>query len=211
MPPIEQKSSSVDETPSNSAATMLKTPTSMKEFCEGLRTIFEDDFVDVDQVRSFMSSYDMTKDDAWKNYAIFDKYKYTRNLIDEGNGKYNLMILCWNEDQTSSIHDHADAHCFLKMATGTLVESLYSWPNDDEPMTCTKHSEVKTNQVAYINDTIGLHRMSNTSKTEKAVSLHLYSPPFQSCKAFNENNGKRIVCPVTFFTKFGQRTRPGRA
>ena len=26
--------------------------------------------------------------------------------------------------------------------------------------------------------------------------------------AFNENNGKQIVCPVTFFTKFGQKTRP---
>jgi cysteine dioxygenase len=189
----------------------LKTPETMAELCEGFRSIFENDFVDIDEVRSFMESYDMTKDNAWKNYAIFDKHKYTRNLIDEGNGKYNLMILCWNEDQTSTIHDHADAHCFMKMAAGSLVEQLYSWPTEEIPMTCTKNTELKTNSVAYINDTIGLHRVSNVSKSDKAVSLHLYSPPFQSCKAFHESNGKPMICPVTFFTKFGQRTRPGRA
>lgn len=197
--------------PHTDSMSKLKKPETMSDFCEGLRSIFENDFVNVDEVRSFMESYDMTKDNAWKNYAVFDKYKYTRNLIDEGNGKYNLMILCWNEDQASSIHDHANAHCFMKMATGSLVESLYSWPSEDSPMHCTKNSEIETNGVTYINDTIGLHRVSNVSKTEKAVSLHLYSPPYQSCKAFNENNGKQIVCPVTFFTKFGQKTRPGRA
>ena len=24
--------------------------------------------------------------------------RYTRNLVDEGNGKFNLMILCWGEN-----------------------------------------------------------------------------------------------------------------
>lgn len=24
-------------------------------------------------------------------------FRYTRNLVDQGNGKFNLMILCWGE------------------------------------------------------------------------------------------------------------------
>lgn len=41
------------------------------------------------------------------------------------------MILCWNEGQTSAIHDHADSHCFLKVLKGGLMEVKYATPNDD--------------------------------------------------------------------------------
>ena len=26
-------------------------------------------------------------------------FRYTRNLVDEGNGKFNLIVLCWGEGQ----------------------------------------------------------------------------------------------------------------
>lgn len=41
------------------------------------------------------------------------------------------MIICWNEGQSSTIHDHADSHCFMKVLKGTLNEVKYSWPKDD--------------------------------------------------------------------------------
>lgn len=82
--------------------------------------------------------------------------RYTRNLVDAGNGKFNLMILCWGEGQGSSIHDHADAHCFMKMLTGSLCETRYEWPEkkDDEdanPMREISRSILRTNEVCYIN------------------------------------------------------------
>jgi len=54
--------------------------------------------------------------------------RYTRNLVDEGNGKYNLMVLCWGEGMGSSIHDHADSHCFVKILSGEFKETLFFWP-----------------------------------------------------------------------------------
>ena len=36
--------------------------------------------------------------------------------MDEGNGKYNLIVLCWDSGQGSAIHDHADSHCFMKVS-----------------------------------------------------------------------------------------------
>ena len=44
--------------------------------------------------------------------------RYTRNLVSEGNGRFNLILLCWGEGHSSSIHDHAHAHCFMKMLLG---------------------------------------------------------------------------------------------
>lgn len=41
------------------------------------------------------------------------------------------MILCWNEGQSSAIHDHADSHCFLKVLKGSLLEVKYAMPNEE--------------------------------------------------------------------------------
>lgn len=40
-----------------------------------------------------------SKEEDWQKFAIFDPAKYTRNLVDDGNGKFNLMVLCWGEGQ----------------------------------------------------------------------------------------------------------------
>ena len=77
-------------------------------------------------VRTFelSNSYKSNPGD-WRKYAKFDKYKYTRNLVHEGNGKFNLMLLCWAPGNQSSIHDHANAHCFVKVLDGSLREVCY--------------------------------------------------------------------------------------
>lgn len=51
-------------------------------------------------------------------------FRYTRNLVDEGNGRFNLMVLCWGEGHGSAIHDHANAHCIMKILQGELCEVL---------------------------------------------------------------------------------------
>ena len=55
-------------------------------------------------------------------------------------------------------------------------------------------------------DSIGLHRVENVSHTEPAVSLHLYSPPFDTCHAFDQRTGHKNRVTMTFHSKFGIRT-----
>ncbi|KGL86943.1 Cysteine dioxygenase type 1, partial [Charadrius vociferus] len=135
-------------------------------------------------------------------------FRYTRNLVDNGNGKFNLMILCWGEGHGSSIHDHTDSHCFMKILQGNLKETLFEWPEKKGNGEMTKKSErvLRENQCAYINDSIGLHRVENISHTESAVSLHLYSPPFDSCNTFDQRTGHKHKVKMTFYSQFGERT-----
>lgn len=58
----------------------------------------------------------------------------------------------------------------------------------------------------HISDSIGLHRVENVSHTECAVSLHLYSPPFQTCQTFDQRTGHRNAVKMTFWSKYGDRT-----
>lgn len=55
----------------------------------------------------------------------------------------------------SSIHDHTDSHCFLKMLQGNLKETLFAWP-DKKSNEMIKKSErtLRENQCAYINGNI---------------------------------------------------------
>ena len=78
---------------------------------------------DSNQVEELLCAYHTNRTD-WKKFAKFDPYKYTRNLVHEGNGKFNLMLLCWAPGNQSSIHDHADAHCFVKNLDGVLKEVI---------------------------------------------------------------------------------------
>ena len=78
---------------------------------------------DSNQVEELLCTYHTNRTD-WKKFAKFDPYKYTRNLVHEGNGKFNLMLLCWAPGNQSSIHDHADAHCFVKNLDGVLKEVI---------------------------------------------------------------------------------------
>ncbi|XP_041356416.1 cysteine dioxygenase type 1-like [Gigantopelta aegis] len=195
-----------------SDTTKLVAPDSLADLISELHKIFASDDVNVEYVQKLMTSY-ASKSSEWKKFAKFDQHKYTRNLVDEGNGKFNLMILCWNEAQGSSIHSHANSHCFLKVLDGNVREELFDWPTEssnESMMTKTTENVYNKNQCAYINDDIGLHRVENSSHSNKAVTLHLYSPPFEECQCFDERTGHACKSRVTFWTKFGKRTPFGR-
>jgi len=175
----------------------------MDKLCQRLGEIFADDNVDVDEVAEVLEAY-KSNPAEWGRFAQFDAHKYTRNLVDEGNGKYNLMLLCWGPGMGSSIHDHTDSHCFVKVLAGQLTETRFAWPKGgDGPLVETQRKTFPTNGVTYMSDDLGLHRMENGSHVDDCVSLHLYIPAFDHCHMFDERTGKKTKCQVTFFSKYG--------
>lgn len=65
----------------------------------------------------------------------------------------------------------------------------------------------ETEQVTYMSDRLGLHRVSNPSESEVAISLHLYTPPNAAkhgCHIFDESTGKKShVSQCHFYSEFG--------
>ncbi|XP_012274027.1 cysteine dioxygenase type 1 [Orussus abietinus] len=184
----------------------------LQELIEHLYEAFDTDIVNIDHVKDLMAAY-RSNPLEWRKYAKFDRYRYTRNLVDEGNGRFNLMVLCWGEGHGSAIHDHANAHCVMKVLQGELCETKYEWPSEDcdsstenvEKLREIECSTLKLNDICYINDSMGIHRVENPSTVNPAVSLHLYSPPFSKCSVFNKQTGQKSLCSVTFWSKYGER------
>lgn len=108
----------------------VKQPETLNELITELHRVFDSERVNIEYVNHLLLSY-KSNPMEWKKFAKFDRYRYTRNLVDAGNGKFNLMIICWGEAHGSAIHDHADSHCFMKMLQGELREIRYAWPTNN--------------------------------------------------------------------------------
>ncbi|GKU01373.1 unnamed protein product [Fusarium langsethiae] len=136
--------------------------------------------VDVNYLQQLMEGYD-SSDNQWGRYAFGDSSRgYTRNLVDEGNGKSNLLVLVWSPGKGSPIHDHGKAHCLMKILHGDLTETRYAFPANNQqgegPMKVIAETTYKSGEVAYMCDALGLHRVSNRG-SDFAVSLHCRRPP----------------------------------
>eukprot|EP00055_Hartaetosiga_balthica_P009072 m.35276 g.35276 ORF g.35276 m.35276 type:complete len:209 (+) comp6595_c1_seq1:91-717(+) len=179
-----------------------------EELLADIRVEFEKDSICIEHVQDMLNSYNSAEVD-WNDFALFDDHCYTRNLIDVGNGKYNLMLLCWDVGQASSIHTHAGSHCFMKVMDGNLVEELFPPPasiEEGREIKPTVEADHSPNAVLYISDEIGMHRVSNTSHSKRAVSLHLYSPPYSACKCADQRTGKLVPSgAINFYSKFGEK------
>lgn len=105
LPTIHKMSASLSSVLNTSTATAtnpVPVPTSLDELVKLLHAELgsnglDSEGVDVNQVQALMTNY-VSNEEDWKKYAHFDKGRYTRNLVDDGNGKFNLMILAWPEN-----------------------------------------------------------------------------------------------------------------
>ena len=146
------------------------------------------------------------------------------------------LILVWTPGKGSPIHDHGNAHCVMKILHGDLTETRYDFPDGDEakPMEVKSEAVHSKNQVAYMADELGLHRVSNQG-TDYAVSLHrklcslmssvetielssadhlltlliVYTPPNvakNGCHIFNSSTGSKThVAKCGFYSAFGEK------
>ncbi|CAH8554037.1 unnamed protein product [Schistosoma turkestanicum] len=196
----------------------MSTVFTLKDLIQTIRGLFDEDQVDVNKVQTVLENFECDFSE-WEKYIFFNKTGYTRNLIDEGNGKYNLLLLCWNKNEGTGVHDHAGSHCFVKIIKGQLKETIFDWPKNfdaeksnnsfmnqsDCPLVVKSMGLMNLGEVTYMHDNIGIHRLYNPSKTETAISLHLYCPPYTETMNFDESTSIMRKVNVTCHSKFGKQ------
>ncbi|KAK1961986.1 cysteine dioxygenase type I [Colletotrichum sublineola] len=181
------------------------------------------DSVDLDFLKRLMKDYD-SNEAEWGSLALADPSRaYTRNLVDEGNGKSNLLILVWTPGKSSPIHSHSNAHCLMKILKGELTETRYDFPqlhksqdsfvskSGGGQMDVVVESTYTANEVAYMSDDLGVHKVWNKGD-DFAVSLHLYTPPNiarDGCYIFDAGTGKGTLSKnCDFYSIRGSLVKP---
>ena len=134
---------------------------------------------------------------AFDDYCSWSDDCYTRNCIVDTE-KFELILICWCEGHRTQIHDHGGEECWVKVIEGELKETIYR-KNEEGELNIVKSSISKPNEVTYMKDFMGFHRLENLSK-KRSMSLHLYAKPIRKCTIFDENSKTYVNKDLSYDT-----------
>ncbi len=144
-----------------------------------------------------------------KPYLLWDRQHYTRNLIDK-TPLYELIAICWEVGQASSIHNHKDQNCWMAVPIGRLLVQNYRVLKQDldagacdlEP---SSQVEMNPGNPLAVDPDEPVHKVFNPPEFgERAVSLHVYSRPFDSCVVYSDEQHKCGEIKLHYNTMYGK-------
>ena len=96
---------------------------SIQNFVSELRKFSEPAFNHTDQILKFLQSTPVAPE-TLAPYLTWDGQHYTRNLIDKS-PLYELIAICWEVGQVSSVHNHREQNCWMSVPIGRLLVENY--------------------------------------------------------------------------------------
>jgi len=123
-------------------------------------------------------------------YIFWNTQHYTRNLIYKTE-LYELLAICWDVGMKSSIHNHKDQNCWMAAPVGKLEVNNYKVLEENlESQYCnivpTDVVEITASNPVAVDPLNPVHDVRNPREwNQRAVSLHLYSRPFDSCIVYS--------------------------
>jgi cysteine dioxygenase len=183
-------------------------PVSIQEFVEQLRQVKEHLFRESEPLRHFLQQNPVDAE-SLAPYLNWDRQHYTRNLIDR-TALYELMAICWEVGQASSVHNHRDQNCWMAVPVGRLlVENFHLVHQDLETGICQLQPlntvEMNLAESCAVSPADPVHRVVNPREfNQRAVSLHVYSRPFDTCVVYSPEQGTCGEIKLQFNTEYGK-------
>jgi cysteine dioxygenase len=180
----------------------------IQEFVAELRKFPESAFRETREVLEFLTATQVDAE-TLAPYLCWDRQHYTRNLIDK-TSLYELIAICWEVGQVSSVHNHKDQNCWMAVPTGRLkVENFHLVSQDIEGGKCDLRPsdtvEMKPGQPCAVDPLDPVHRVLNPKEfNQRAVSLHVYSRPFDTCIVYSPEQGTCGEIKLHYTTEFGK-------
>jgi cysteine dioxygenase len=174
----------------------------------GLRKFPESSFNQTEPVRQFLHEMPVNAD-SLAPYLMWDRQHYTRNLIDK-TPLYELIAVCWEIGQASSVHNHRDQNCWMAVPIGRLqVENFRVIHQDLTSGKCqlqaTNSVEMNISQPCAVDPLEPVHRVVNPRAfNQRAVSLHVYSRPFDTCVVYSPEQGACGEIQLHYNTEYGK-------
>ena len=177
------------------------------EWITGLAAIPEHEFT-LDTVQDYILQHAVLPQ-TLENYLFFSKGNYTRNLIFK-NQVFECMTICWEIGQFSRIHNHRDQNCWMSAPIGRLrIQNYRVDERDSSHGTCrinpTEIYDLDATHPTYVNPIEPVHEVMNLAEfNQRAVSIHIYSKPFDTCEVYYRDKGAYSDVPLFFTSEYGK-------
>ena len=175
-----------------------------------LAAIQERDFT-LANVQDFVIRHQV-RPETLEKYLYFSKGNYTRNLIFK-NEVFECMAICWEVGQFSRIHNHRDQNCWMSAPIGRLKVQNFRVEDRNASAehsgTCrlipTDIYEMDATHPASVNPLEPVHQVLNLPEfQQRAVSIHIYSKPFDSCEVYLREKGTYSDVPLHYTSEYGR-------
>ncbi len=153
----------------------------------GLKEIPDANFT-CDDVYQFLSDNPVEVDSITR-YFFWSPSFYTRNLIYRDD-RFEMLAICWEKGQASTVHDHAGQKCWMTVPVGRLRGQNFAVEEMDGSrgycrLRETNSFELSDCLAAKVELEEPIHQVLNLAEyDERAVSIHLYSRPYSSCLSY---------------------------
>jgi cysteine dioxygenase len=143
-------------------------------------------------------------------YLLFSRASYTRNLIFK-NEMFELLAICWEVGQASRVHNHRDQQCWMMVPMGKLKNQNYRVvARDAKTMSCrlepSREFLITPDSPAEVDQNEPVHQVLNLAEwNERAVSLHIYSRPFNTCEVYYLDQGTYCDVPLHYTSEYGKQ------
>lgn len=180
---------------------------SVDQFVTGLCEIPKKDFRP-GEVYNYLISHPVDER-SLEQYLIFSKNHYTRNLIFK-NDLFELVAVCWEVGQASQIHNHHNQNCWMAIPIGRLrVQNFRVLEQKDEAGYCrlepTNAFDIHKHMPAEVDPAEPVHQVLNLAEfDQRAVSLHIYSRPFDRCRVYSLETSEYREIPLYYTTEYGK-------
>jgi cysteine dioxygenase len=181
----------------------------LQEFIDGLCAIAPGAFT-VDRVARFTEETPVAPD-SLTPYLFFEPTHYTRNLIYRCD-LFELMAICWEVGQSSRIHNHQDQNCWMTVPMGRLAVQNYEVEAQDPARGYCELREANrllmdASHPSHVEQELPVHAVLNLPEfQERAVSLHVYSHPYDRCLVYTPEKNTYCEVPLFFDSEYGKRT-----
>lgn len=179
----------------------------VQDWVERLAAIGERNFT-IPRVQEFMQGH-YVQPETLQPYLFFSKGNYTRNLILK-NSVFECMAICWEVGQVSRIHNHRDQNCWMVTPIGRLrVQNFRVEDRDASHATCrlvpTIAFDMDGEHPGFVDPDEPVHQVLNLGEfNARAVSLHVYSKPFDSCEIYLREKGTYMDVPLHYTSEYGR-------
>lgn len=142
-------------------------------------------------------------------YLFFSKHHYTRNLIFK-NELFALIAVGWETGQASQIHNHQNQNCWMTIPTGRLlVQNFHVIEQNEASGHCrlepSDSLEIHQLLPAEVDPSEPVHQVLNLAEfDERAVSLHIYSRPFERCLVYSLETNQFRDIPLHYTSEYGK-------
>ena len=190
----------------NKVAAPTRVP--IHELVERLHALPASAFDDTDSVRGLLAKMPVAEE-SLAPYLTWDRQHYTRNLIDK-TSLFELVAICWEVGQSSSVHNHRDQNCWMAAPVGKLlVETFHVEFQDLDMGKCrllaSNTVELTAENPCAVDPKEPVHRVLNPREVnQRAVSLHVYSRPFDTCVVYSPEQGMCGDIRLHYNTVFGK-------